>query len=295
VLRTAFEERGLDNACEIYESLLDDHDHRQALVKIIDWREPWRTHDFHVIDICIRLLSDFRTARVHEIAEKVGDMNVDWMLEQVAGNAKFVETKELRYWTMVANPIQEKISGTNFKNMNEVLFWENQHVQTMTTYVDECEKVRDAVQRIVMYADLDPDRGINPAINMVNTELRGKDWEHGMLGDMVQQLHRLDRPMRDEPWKKEGTTWVDGRIEANNYTALIQLCKRVPRIETFRDGARATPLGEQEDIAEISPFEGKQDIAEIAPFEAKPDVKDTDYTTYALIAGAAVAVYVVTR
>ena len=193
-LRTAFEESGFDNACEIYESLLDDHDNQQALVKIIDWREPWRTHDFHVIDYCIRLLSDFRHGLIQEVAAGVADMTVDTVLDQVARSARGVETKELKFWTMVANPIHDNFQ-IKMTNLNQVEFWANPHVQTMTNFEDECAMVREAVQRIVMYADLDPDRGINPAIDMVNDDSRGKEWSRDMFGHMIQTLHSFDRPM----------------------------------------------------------------------------------------------------
>ena len=156
----------------------------------------------------------------------------------------------------------------------------------MTNFEDECAIVREAVQRIVMYADLDPNRGINPAIDIVNEDAHGKEWGRELSAHMNQTLPSFDRPMSSEPWTKEGTTWEDGRMETNDYTALIQLCKRVPPLPQLRAGSRdwkATPLGE--------------DIPEIFPFEAKKEVKktETDYTTYALIAGAAVGLYVATR
>jgi hypothetical protein len=106
---------------------------------------------------------------------------------------------------------------------------------------------------------------------------------------MIQTLHSFDRPMSDEPWTKQGTTWVDGRMETNNYTALIQLCNRVPRYDMLRAGSRefveATPLGEVEDIPEIAPFQLKKDVKE---------TEKTDYITFAIMATAAVGLYVAT-
>ena len=55
------------------------------------------------------------------------------------------------------------------------------------------------------------------------------------------------------------------------------------RSGTNRKDGRAPPLGELEDITEIAPFEAKV-VKET----------ETDYTTYALIAGAAVGLYVAT-
>ena len=214
-------------------------------------------------------------------------MTVDTVLNQVARSARGVETKELKFWTMVANPIHDNFQ-INMTNLNQVLFWVNPHVQTMTNFEDECALVREAVQRIVMYADLDPDRGINPAIDMVNKDSRGREWSPELAAHMIQTLHSFDRPMSDEPWTKQGTTWVDGRMETNNYTALIQLCARVPRIETLRDESRGwqgTPLGELEEITEIAPFQLKKGVK---------DVKGTDYTTFAIMATAAVGLYVAT-
>jgi hypothetical protein len=78
-------------------------------------------------------------------------------------------------------------------------------------------------------------------------------------------------------------------LETNNYTTLIGLVQRVPRIETLRDeskGWKGTPLGELEDITEIAPFEAKV---------VKEPETETDYTTYALIAAAATGLYVATR
>jgi hypothetical protein len=214
-------------------------------------------------------------------------MTTDSIMKQVREGARAVETKELKHWTMVANPIHDQFD-VKMSNLNDVQFWENPHVQTLTNFEDECTIVREAVQRIVMYADLDPDRGINPAIDMVNEDAHGKEWGRELFGHMTQTLHSFDRPMSSEPWTKQGTTWEDGRLETNNYTTLIGLVSRVPPLPQLRAGSRdwkGTPLGE--DIPEIFPFEAKK---------VKKDVKETetDYT-YALIAGAAAGLYVATR
>jgi hypothetical protein len=280
-LRVAFEEKGLDNACEIYESLLDSQEHQQNTVKIIDWREPWRGNDFHVIEYCVRLLEDYRTTLVDVVAGGESELTLDTVAAQIATSAKSVVTKELRMWSMVANPVHENFQS-RMTNLNQVVFWDNPHVQTLTNYEEETRIVREAVQLIVMYADLDPDKGINPAIDIVNQAAHGKDWSSGLFGDVVSTLHTYDRPMRDQPWAREHTTWQDGRIETNNYNKLIELVHRVPRLESLgvHELGELTPSGEEEVIAQIAPFEKREGAVKPA--------NEIDFTTYALIAGAAV-------
>ena len=227
---------------------------------IIDYENPNKDNLFHVIELCVRLLTEFLLNRRQELLEdKISHGGIMKQVKTDAGTFP-----GLQFWVTVAAPL----NPDNFPliNLNKIKFWTDPYVLTLVEHAGSFPDVRNLIQCIFVYSDVDPVIGLIPALHEVNNSVTNKQWKNEY--ENISALHRAVKPMMENPWLRHNTVWESGLISQSNYNILKVLLSRVP--PTGVDSA--VEAGE--------------------PLRDKPE--DSNLLLYGAVGAAAVAAYALT-
>jgi len=219
----AFESGGLKAAIDIYIGYLKMGRWVTDTTYIMDPARLNRDRYFNVINFCVRLLTDFLTARRQEGPERGAEQSEE--IVQLAMEQQKILTEPLVFWPLIAH----KLNWTEKNmNLNTFGFWQDERVQTLITYALSVEPVREAVQRIFLYGDVNPHIGLDPAINEINKQIFGQRWtnEYQHIG----LLHTTQKPMVSNPWRHKGSDFQNADFNRENFEVLKILMMRVPKI-----------------------------------------------------------------
>ena len=300
-LDRVFQSSGFPNTAIVYFRLLDTSQYRAATVYSIDKSHPNGDKLFFVITYIQQYMREFQTG----LREMIGGNDEDqrqW-IELSLSMAEQIKTPELKSWACLACDINPTRLQT--VDLNQERFWGIPEVQTLTNYPESIDVMREELQLMIMYSDIDPPSGLNWAIAEQSRRVANKDYEE--LRD-IGLYHTSVAPMKNEPWRKTNTNWQNGNITSGNWEMIKVMLRQVPRIETIDTGSRHH--GEPEYIPES--LGGKRDrahsIASTMSLAAGPHAEyremeggwryeepETDYTPYLVAAAVGVVAYVYAR
>ena len=234
--------KGFERAAEVYRGLLEGR--QAARVVIIDPARPNRNDRFHVIHVCVRMLSNWTVDRRAEY--RSNKSAAKGMLDRIENHQ--CTTAALQFYPLVGEPIHRSLPETGRVGINQQDIWNDPGMQSLVAYPDEFAEVRNEVQRIFMYSDVDPANGLDQAIHRMNTRIHKTEYSDTPY-ESVGSLH-LERPMKDFPWRRENSEWDNGMISATNMDLLKPLLSRVPTSDQL--GARPAMRYERDDSDEDS-------------------------------------------
>ena len=222
---------------EMYQGILEKKGSQwqSTTTYTIDYDNPNKDGMFHVIELCVRLLSEFQQSRLHDMLK--GTLPVRDVLFQVKRDA--AAYPGLQFWPTVAGTLII-IPGDKL-NLNRKMFWTDPYVLTLVNEPRAYPKVRELIQLMFVYSDVDPAIGLIPAIGEVNSTANGHTWKKEL--DIIGGLHTSVKPMMDNPWTRQDTVWENGVIDEVNYNLLKLLLSRVrPTLAADFEGDVPDPL-----------------------------------------------------
>ena len=282
-----FEQTGFRNVQQLYRSQLDTRSMQAARVYYVDPGRPNQHKLFNVINYCVRLLKECRTA----IIEGVGgqdDVKREFV-EQAIAIGENVQTNELKLWPYIAQGLNVKERTVN---LNTEQFWQIPMVETLVQFPDDTEAARELIQLMFLYSDIDPSTGLDAAIEEEVHNTQHQDW---VEVEGTNYWHTSQRPMKDQPWQKANSLWQDGSISRGNWEMIKEFLRQIPRVEMVYRQKGLRHDGELKYAGLQATFPGPLELRpSVEYFEERAKVdtipaKETNYLPF--LVGAAVAGY----